>query len=100
MYAVKKLTQFNFEVVNLKDDTPIVYQVSKSKKGHYSCNCMGYSRQKDKTQHKHCLMVKALEEMQHFDSILLDSDWKVLQAHSMNEALAEMETFISEIAAR
>lgn len=99
MYAVKKLSNSIFEVTNLEDE-PKTYKVTKSRKGYYSCNCMGYHRQKDKTQHKHCLMVKALEEMEDYDSMLMDSDWKVLQVHSMNEAIEEMESFMTEIVKR
>ena len=96
MYAVKKLTPRSFEVTNLEDH-PKTYNVTKSVKGYYACDCMGYSRQKDKTQHKHCLMVKALEELEEFDSMLLDDDWKVVQAHSMKDALDQLEAFMSEV---
>jgi hypothetical protein len=56
---------------------------------------MGFSRQKDKTQHKHCLMVKALEDMQDFNWIMLDSDWRVVNSHS--EILEQLESFMDEI---
>jgi hypothetical protein len=56
---------------------------------------MGFSRQKDKTQHKHCLMVKALEDMQDFNWIMLDSDWRVVNSHS--EILDQLESFMDEI---
>lgn len=96
MYAVKKLTDRSFEVTNLEDH-PKTYNVTKSLKGYYSCDCMGYSRQKDKTQHKHCLMVQALEELEEFDSMLLDENWKVIEAHSMSEALYQLESFMDEL---
>ncbi len=96
MYAVKKLSDVTFEVTNLEDH-PKTYTVSKSTSGVYACDCMGFPRQKDKTQHKHCLMVKALEELQDFDSMVLDENWKVVEAHSMSEALEQMENFMQEI---
>lgn len=94
MYSVKKLSNSNYQVTNLNDD-PKMYTVTKSSKGHYSCDCMGFSRQKDKTQHKHCLMVKALEDMQDFNWIMLDSDWRVVNSHS--EILEQLESFMDEI---
>lgn len=96
MYAVKKLTGSSFEVTNLIDH-PKSYTVSKNALGHYSCDCMGFARQKDKTQHKHCLMVKALEELQDFDSMLLDEDWRVVEAHSMNDAIEQLESFMQDV---
>ena len=53
MYAIKKLNTQDFQVTNLEDH-PKTYNVLKSKAGYYSCDCMGYARQKDKTKHKHC----------------------------------------------
>jgi hypothetical protein len=94
VYSVKKLSNTNYQVTNLNDD-PKMYTVVKSSKGHYSCDCMGFSRQKDKTQHKHCLMVKALEDMQDFNWIMLDSDWRVVNSHS--EILDQLESFMDEI---
>lgn len=94
MYSVKKLSNTNYQVTNLHDD-PKMYTVTKSNKGYYSCDCMGFSRQKDKTQHKHCLMVKALEDMEDFNWIMLDSDWKVVNSHS--EILDQLESFMDEI---
>jgi hypothetical protein len=96
MYAVKKLSNKSFAVTNLEDE-PKTYNVTKSTKGYYSCDCMGYARQKDKTQHKHCLMVKALEELEDFDSMVLDEDWKVVSAYSMKEALDQLESFMDEV---
>ena len=96
MYAIKKLNTQDFQVTNLEDH-PKTYNVLKSKAGYYSCDCMGYARQKDKRKHKHCLMVKALEELQEFDSIVIDESWKVVEAYSMEEALSQLESFMDEI---
>ena len=94
MYSVKKLNSTSYEVTNLKED-PKTYNVTKSNKGYYSCDCMGFYRQKNKTEHKHCLMVKALEEMQDFDWVLLDSEWRVVNSHS--EILDQLESFMDEV---
>ena len=96
MYAVKKITDLSFQVTNLKND-PITYNVTKSQRGLYECDCRGFSVQKDKTQHKHCLMVQALEEMEDYDSFVIDKDWKVIDAYSYKEMLDQFETFIEEI---
>lgn len=97
MYAVKKLSNSNFEVVNMKDD-PKVYTVNKSTKGHYQCDCMGFARQKNKLEHKHCLMVQVLEDLE-YDSLVLDTDkeWKIVSAYTMQDALKEVESFIDGI---
>ena len=42
-------------------------------------------------------MVKALEELQEFDSIVIDESWKVVEAYSMEEALSQLESFMDEI---
>lgn len=96
MYAVKKLTPQEFEVTNLQDN-PITYKVTKSTKGNYSCDCRGYYMQKDKTQHKHCLMAQALEDMEDYDSFVIDKDWKVVEAYSISEMLDQIETFMKEV---
>jgi hypothetical protein len=96
MYAVKKITNSDFQVTNLQDD-PITYNVTKNNRGHYSCDCRGFYVQKDKTQHKHCLMVKALEEMEDYDSFVIDKDWKVVDAFSYKEMLDQFETFMDEV---
>lgn len=96
MYGVKKITATEFQVTNLKDD-PITYNVTRNRNGHYSCDCRGYAVQKDKTQHKHCLMAKALVDMEDYDSFVIDENWKVIDAYSYKEMLDQFETFIEEI---
>lgn len=96
MYAVKKLSNSEFEVTNMKDD-PITYSINKNTRGNYSCDCRGFYNQKDKTQHKHCLMVQALEELEEFDSMVLDADWKVVEAYSIDDAFSEIKSFFDEV---
>ena len=97
MYAVKKLNKSNFEVVNILEE-PKTYKVSKNTQGHYQCDCMGFARQKNKLEHKHCLMVQVLEDLD-YDSFVLDTDreWKIVSAHTMQDAIDSIESFIDRL---
>ena len=59
-YTVRTTAQPNiYEIANFVDggkEPHSIYKVKYSRG--YSCDCPGYWRQKDKTQHKHCLIVK------------------------------------------
>ena len=91
MYSVKKLDSALFSVTNMENYN--TYTVTKNN-NKYTCDCMGFGRQHDKSQHKHCLMVKALEEMEDYDSFLLDDNNVVIDAHSIIE---ELDYFVEEV---
>lgn len=57
IYIVRKIKPNIYEIATFVDGKfHSVYTVKYSRG--YSCDCPGYWRQKDKTQHKHCLIVK------------------------------------------
>ena len=53
IYTIRQVAKENFEIAN-KDD---VYTV-KVRNKIYTCDCFGFRRQHDKSQHKHCKMVR------------------------------------------
>ncbi len=63
LYVVRESTTNIYEIANFVDGEKEPHSVYKVKYSRgYSCDCLGYWRQKDKTQHKHCLIVKFWKE--------------------------------------
>jgi len=58
-YTVREIKPGIYEIANFVDGNKEPHSVYKVKYSRgYLCDCPGYWRQKDKTQHKHCLIVK------------------------------------------
>jgi hypothetical protein len=52
MYVVREKIKGSYDITNFDDDVYTTYVVKNGK-----CNCMGYSRQHNKKEHKHCKLV-------------------------------------------
>lgn len=62
-YVVYEVKRNQWKITKFSDykDADSSFQVSKRGE-HYHCNCPGYSRQKNKDEHKHILIVKYWKE--------------------------------------
>lgn len=60
-YVVTAIEANRFQIVNFEDSASPegVYEVLYTKNRDYmSCNCRGFKMQKDKTEHRHCKIVR------------------------------------------
>ena len=60
-YVISEIENSRFQIANFEDSAAPegVYEVLYTKSRDYmSCNCRGFRMQKDKSEHKHCKMVR------------------------------------------
>jgi hypothetical protein len=60
-YLIKEIQNNRFQIANFEDSAAPegVYEILYTKSRYYlSCNCRGFRMQKDKSEHKHCKMVR------------------------------------------
>lgn len=72
-FCVRQIYPLVYEVATFEhSSTPThVCKVTTNNKMQLSCNCLGYHRQKDKTQHKHCRLVKFyIENLEKLDGYI------------------------------
>ena len=61
-YFVKEKAPNEFLIGKFEDSRYPTGVYTVTKKRYFSCNCPGFYRQHDKTQHKHCLLIKFWQE--------------------------------------
>ncbi len=59
-YVIREVRKDIFEVVVFENASHpnAVYEVDRNRQNYFACTCPGYRWQRDKTQHKHVLLVK------------------------------------------
>ncbi len=57
-YIPKVISKDKYEIASFKDSKEPYGVYIVLKRNNFSCDCMGFFRQKDKTQHKHCKVIK------------------------------------------
>lgn len=52
MYVIREHIKDNYQITSFEDEFYTSYVIKNGK-----CSCMGFCRQKNKKEHKHCLLV-------------------------------------------
>lgn len=57
-YIPRIISKDKYEIASFKDSKEPYGVYTVLKRNYFSCDCIGFYRQKDKTQHKHCNIVE------------------------------------------